>query len=452
MDTTKVPEAVENTALDKEVTQTEVCDICNKEITLGLDEHLTEFDGKKFCQNCLNDETFICEDCGDRAYTDNNVSVRDGDMMICEGCYENDYFTCNCDWVDNADNGRYCDDCSITLCNSCGDDHYHEDCEADGYYRSYSDTPIKGDVKKARRLKYDRLVGIEAEVVDGNPSTLSNELDKRIGITSDGSLNGNYAVELQTPPSSADELEKIIDNMTRALRKSDYSVNTTCGLHIHLDSADIIKSQSKLIKLFNVYYTIEPIIWAMLPKSRRNNIFCKPIGRNITPNDFRKIVVSTRTKDEYYIQKQWYKVGVETIRRYKGQKCGGDRYFGFNGHALYGLGHLELRYHSGTINKRKIMNWVELNLLLHDWAINKYKKISIDVLNGIDNDDLEQKTNLFYRLFDVPQHLRTYISERIAKFRVSTANENSTENDIDVDSVIADEITRQEVPVIPSQL
>ena len=429
----KIVEAVETTAEVKEETQTEICSVCNEAIVLKLEEHLQELDGEKLCDTCFNDETFICEDCNEREWTDNQHNVEGDERSVCDNCDES-YYTCDCGYRYHEDNGYGCGDCDYNSCSACGEDHYHEDEneEADGYYRNYSKTPIVGDVKKAKYLKYDRLVGIEVETIGGDPEVVSELLDKRVGIEGDGSLSGSYAIELQTPPASANELEKIIANVSKTLRKSEYKVNSTCGLHIHLDSKDIKDKQSALIKLFNTYYSVEPIIWAMLPKSRKTNTFCKPMTHNIKPEDFSKIAISTRTKDEYYIQKKWYKTtSIKQIENWKGQKCGGDRYYGFNGHALYGLGHLELRYHSGTINKKKIRNWVELNLLLFEWAIKNYKKITIDVLNSIENDDvsLEKKVNLFYRLFNVPQHLRSYISERITKFRNTKESEDTDEDD-----------------------
>lgn len=401
------------------------CSNCENEIDKSNDTGTKMSGGELVCAKCA-EETFECADCSRRYFEGDDYTVRGGDYTVCEGCFD-EYSECSsCGYVTQSDNMHWQDCCDSNFCSEC-----YCECDsnnADIPYRPYSKNHFVGDVLLAKDIKDSRLVGIELEVVDGNPDMgLREKLDSNIGVSDDGSLSGDNAIELQTPPASADRLEDFIDNATKALRHCEYSVNRTCGLHIHIDSKDIKDNPAKAIKLFNTYYTLEPIIYAMLPKRRRGNSYLMPLSQWINEEEYKKIVKGTRTKDQYFLHKNWYKnLSVDQIKRQKNKYPEvGSRYHGFNIHSLLALGHIELRYHDGTTNAKKIKNWINFNLFLMNWATKNYKKLSLDVINSVPQDKLDKKIDLFYRLLDVPAEIKEYVSGRVERF--SDTGEGSDE-------------------------
>ena len=54
---------------------------------------LTEFNGRLYCPDCLDDLTLVCIDCGSRFLRTHNRSEND-DFPICPECYNRDYTRC----------------------------------------------------------------------------------------------------------------------------------------------------------------------------------------------------------------------------------------------------------------------------------------------------------------------------------------------------------------------
>lgn len=401
-----------------------ICTNCEEEFE--LDDEKKEIDSKNICQDCADNETFTCNDCGKLDWNDNGSTIYN-DEYVCEKCREN-YSSCNgCDNLYPSDDMNYCDSCDYSYCGNCEHDCDYNDDETP--FRSYHKTPDRGNIDIAKNIKDNRLIGIEIEAEGGEPYELSLELDKKIGIDGDGSLSGHNPLEVITPPASAHRLEYYIDNATKALHNNNYGVNSSCGLHIHIDGEDILKQPSKTIKLFNTYYVVEPIIFAMLPKSRQESDWCYPLSKNIDIQEFRKIVKATKTKDQYYLYKKWYKINdIQKIKDEKGHKNPnyGSRYYGFNLHALLSLGHLELRYHNGTTNANKIKNWILFNLHLVNWALKNYRKLTLDVINNI--TDIDKKINIFLRIFNVPKDLQEYVLARVSRFKTANSDNDNIED------------------------
>ena len=87
---------------------------------------LTEFNGRLYCPDCLDDLTLVCTDCGSRFPRTHNRSEND-DFPICPECYERDYTRCvrcgriidtdHC-WYPLDNDDPYCADCCSAIENS----------------------------------------------------------------------------------------------------------------------------------------------------------------------------------------------------------------------------------------------------------------------------------------------------------------------------------------------
>lgn len=269
-----------------------------------------------------------------------------------------------------------------------------------------------GDLSKAKNLKYDRLVGVEFEAIVNDSQPIS--LPRECGVSNDASIPSSRGREVQTPPASADTLEWLILKVCSELNKGQAIVDQSCGLHIHLDGKDFVDNQKNTIRLTNSYFVLEPIIWAMLPYTRRTNKYTAPLIARISDKDYRQLLRVADRKDMYYLHKKWYKTeDTRHIQSYKGMAKSGPRRHGFNLSALLAVNHLELRYHPGTINADKVRNWVWLHLHIMDWVLKGYSKRKIENIRKAKS--LDQKVALFFQYLSVPEKLQQYVSFRVAK-------------------------------------
>mgnify|MGYP002987870423 FL=1 len=93
---------------------------------------LTEFNGRLYCLDCLDDLTLVCTDCGSHFLRTHNRSEND-DFPICPECYDRDYTRCvrcgriidtdHC-WYPLDNDDPYCADCCSTIENSPIHDYY----------------------------------------------------------------------------------------------------------------------------------------------------------------------------------------------------------------------------------------------------------------------------------------------------------------------------------------
>lgn len=284
--------------------QTETCFSCGDEIS--PDNSFTcDLTSQNFCQTCFDDRFHYCSDC-DSFYDDNN--------------------SCNCDDIENN-----CDEESFNTRNF---------------------TIFNND-------DYETF-GVEIEVEQGDKNGLDKELNAFCGIGYDGSLD-ETGLEITTPPLNLDGTIKIIKDTCDKLKKRGFKATDNCGLHIHFAfekeiplnlraEKNLTKSQieTEYIKMFQkIVYFFEPFIYSVLPPRRLTNHFCKPLKNKRT-------IKKTLDKDEFKKVKN------------KRQLFTDDRYFGFNLNSLTKYGTIEFRYHSGTIEPNKIINWLKLIKALAD--------------------------------------------------------------------------------------
>lgn len=169
-----------------------------------------------------------------------------------------------------------------------------------------------------------------------------------------------------------------LEKLCKLLDKIGAKVNSTCGLHIHLDQREVFKKNTALrdnpngkelsARLMRLNQAL-PLLTATVPKSRRNNRYCST-SRSRMRNS--------------------------------------DRYMAINTQALSKFGTLEVRLHSATINFTKIANWIKL---CH--GISRCTKIK----NGANHviTSIEQLKTKY--MTDMPLDMVTYFTQRIEKFK-----------------------------------
>jgi len=215
----------------------------------------------------------------------------------------------------------------------------------------------------------------------------------------DGSLNDG-GVEFVSNALNGDGLFKNIDNFCGELKDRGYYIDTSCGLHIHIQ---INKRCEELKKIYLFYNKFEDYFFEMVSKSREDNHYCdrlKRIYHSLDKKDIPKIKNNTEFKKLLYETANYNR-----IKGYVKDKWNGKRYSWLNLHSVFYRNTLEIRIHNGTIDKEKIKNWFRIHLII------------LNFLRGLNVEttfNLPKNKDFFLSLFD--GDLKDYIKDRWVKF------------------------------------
>tara|TARA_R100001594_G_scaffold23518_3_gene45969 strand:+ start:4310 stop:5587 length:1278 start_codon:yes stop_codon:yes gene_type:complete len=318
-------------------------------------EELEEYthDDESYCEECFYEDCYICDDCGLSDNRDNAYYIESQDSMVCESCYGDGYFMCSsCDTTDNLDSSYWSESNGEYYCESC---YPSEEIDygdpPDALY------PIERIGRTYKKNKRRRLVGIECEVEGVDIDVWRDDGHSVDGwsAVSDGSLSNTGIEFISNPPSSGDTLYNNIDNLNRYVSENfDYFISQSCGMHVHVNALDV--GWNELKHILYVARKLEPLLYAMQPETRRKSRWCKPIFYN--SYDIRNI------RSWECFQELWYQDDTPSTSKYNE-----TRYHGLNLHARAYLGTIEFRYHTGSLNPRKIKAWSEICTAIVDTGI-----------------------------------------------------------------------------------
>ena len=206
------------------------------------------------------------------------------------------------------------------------------------------------------------LASIRDHGIAINDSGYTHQIMSSWKAVSDGSLSAG-GFELVSPPmKGARNIENQIIKICDALRGLA-SVNRTCGLHIHFEVLDkhhfkrrvntrttagkLRALQNKPAKLFTCnllrnYGYFQPVIDTLVSPSRRNNNYARniPVEAQLTKEGIKQFSESDNYAHLHYGMSGRYQV--------------------VNLSSLETYGTVEFRQHNGTVNAKKIINWIKL--------------------------------------------------------------------------------------------
>lgn len=238
------------------------CSICLREVDR---EDLFEFDDELLCPSCLEEETTLCDRCGDRIWR--NDAEMDSSYTLCSCCFEHYYDRCtSCGRILHLDEiCTYGDD---SYCEAC----YHQKLGNINDYGYKPDPVFYGDG--------DRFLGVELEIDDGGEVDwkaekildIANQLDDHMYCKHDGSLDDGF--ELVTHPMTLDYHTNDMpwaDVLAKAKEMGYISHQAgTCGLHVHVNRSAFGKTETERdVCIARVLYFFEKHWEELLKFSRR---------------------------------------------------------------------------------------------------------------------------------------------------------------------------------------
>jgi hypothetical protein len=347
------------------------------------------------CKYTGLDFWLIHEGCRVKIYIENYGYIHenfkyDDEFFICCGC-------CICFHIDDMRGDGVCNDCYLRE-----EEREEEECDTVIPCESEKKKNEIACHEKGEIVRHVRRFGIELEV-GGRLNEIAEYLPAGWSIVNDGSIKGKEFVSNILQGKAGEEIVKKFCKYS-----VEYSrITKSDGFHVHIDASDYKRSVKRLKNVIGLYSLIQDLFFEYVPKSRLGNRYCKKI-------DF----ATGDVKKRYDIDNILYGTSsVCTIKDNKRNKYDDARYYWLNVHSLYYRGTLEVRSHSGTMDYRKILEWVNIHGLLVGLATKKdfqtyYELLYQAKLQGIDR----LQDTLFY-ILKLPESSREYFIARRAKFQ-----------------------------------
>lgn len=182
--------------------------------------------------------------------------------------------------------------------------------------------------------------GLQANGINVNPQLLGYRATSgsQWELKTDGSVNG-HGLELVSPKLRGEAGLRELETVCRVLNEAGATVNTSCGLHVHHDFRNLTVAQIKRQVLG--FIERQNLISTMVAPSRRGGSYC-PSWTAGQVSTLRRFNESSNLRDIAYIGPR----GTLNLQAYARH------------------GSVEIRWHGGTTNFRKIAAWVRFGQAL----------------------------------------------------------------------------------------
>lgn len=174
----------------------------------------------------------------------------------------------------------------------------------------------------------------------------------------------NYRCELISPILHYDSDMSLLCKIVSALRKRGAVVNSSCGLHVHVDTK---LSALQIRNLANIIASKEALLKRAVCMSPSRSRYC-----HNSDEKFIESINRSRNIDMDDIKKAWYDGDLERMRWHYDQ----SRYVTLNLHSLWRGKGIELRCFNSTLSGYLIETYILLSLAVCNQAAHQYKALS----------------------------------------------------------------------------
>ena len=168
-----------------------------------------------------------------------------------------------------------------------------------------------------------------------------------------------YSVELVSPILTYEKDIDTLQEAVRKLRKAGGFVNSSCGIHIHLNGKD--HTPRSLRNFVNIIYSRNDLLYTSLEIKRERIKYCKKMDKSLVEKMNKK-----KPKTFKEIEDIWYEGYYESRSR----NYHNSRYHFLNLHSFFnGVGTVELRGFNATLHAGKIRSFILLSLAMNNQAL-----------------------------------------------------------------------------------
>ena len=196
-------------------------------------------------------------------------------------------------------------------------------------------------------------------VYDGSIKATMRDGRRQIPATS-----GIYKVEMNSPKLSYEEIGKL-QEVVRALRHAGAVVNSSCGMHVHVDASR--HTPQSLKNALSIMYSKEDILFkALNVNEARVERWCQKV-REPMLEKIRKLPTNISMER---LKREWYGGNDGSYEHYNW-----TRYYALNLHSVFYRGTLEWRCFESTLHAGKVRANITLALAISAQAINQKKTL-----------------------------------------------------------------------------
>ena len=169
-----------------------------------------------------------------------------------------------------------------------------------------------------------------------------------------------YKVEMNSPKLEYSEMGKLQD-VVRTLRHAGAVVNSSCGMHVHVDASK--HTPQSLKNALSIMYSKEDILFkALNVDERRVERWCQKVREPMLKQARR--LSSDETRDLTQLENIWYEGDNGSADHYNW-----TRYYALNLHSVFYRGTVEWRCFNSTLHAGKVAAYVNLCLAISAQAI-----------------------------------------------------------------------------------
>ena len=184
--------------------------------------------------------------------------------------------------------------------------------------------------------------------------------------------SAKYRVEMVTPICVYDDINEI-QQIVRDLRSAGARVNSSCGIHIHVDASPY--NARTLRNLVNIFASKEKLIYSALKvEPSRQEYYCK-----LTEQRFVQELNRIKPTSMEKLKAIWYNGRDGSHNHYDS-----SRYHGLNLHSVFSKGTVEVRAINATLHAGKIRAYINFCLAISHQALTQ--KTACYVPREVDNE------------------------------------------------------------------
>lgn len=184
--------------------------------------------------------------------------------------------------------------------------------------------------------------------------------------------NNYHRVELVSPICQYDDIEKI-QEIVRCLRQNKAFINSSCGIHIHINASPFTAKQ--LCNLVKIVASKEDLIYrALQVNERRESDYCRKVNSRILEQINKK---KPTTREQ--LSEIWYNGSSGAHSRYHD-----SRYHCLNLHSVFQKNTIEIRAFNSNLHAGKIKAYIQFCMAVTAQAYNQKSASSIKTVT--DND------------------------------------------------------------------
>lgn len=167
----------------------------------------------------------------------------------------------------------------------------------------------------------------------------------------------SYRVEVVSPICKYEDIP-LVQEVIRQLRHNGAKVNSSCGIHIHVDASR--HNPQTLRNIVNIMASKEDLLYKTLKvESWRELRYCKKADLR-----FLDEVNTHRPKTMEQIERQWYNGESGRNHHYDD-----SRYHALNLHSVFSKGTIEFRMFNSTLHAGEVKSYIQLCLAISHQAL-----------------------------------------------------------------------------------